>query len=195
MVYITKQNYDDAIRMFEKALNLQTLFKYQKGIAETHFNIGNVYVYKNDLENAKIHLHKSKELFQKIKSSRDIFYVNLALGNIYLSNDREKAFFFFKECTEYDLYYENSSLLYTLSDLYREKENYKKTIEVKSLLLKNKKLIKKDLCLTHKEIATDYSKINNIAKAKFHFNKAISLSDDRKERVSIRSEIDLLKSK
>jgi tetratricopeptide (TPR) repeat protein len=181
--------------MFEKALNLQTLFKYQRGIAETHFNIGNAYIYKNDLEKAKIYLHKSKEVFQKIKSSRDIFCVNLALGDIYLSNDKEKAFIFFKECTKYDLYYENSLLLHTLSNLYREKDDYEKAIEVKSLLLKNKKILKKDLCLIHKEIATEYSKINNIAKAKFHFNKVVSLSDDRKERVNIRSKIDLLKSK
>ena len=134
MVYIKKQNYDEAIRMFEKALNLQTLFKYQRGIAETHFNIGNAYIYKNDLEKAKIYLHKSKEVFQKIKSSRDIFCVNLALGDIYLSNDKEKAFIFFKECTKYDLYYENSLLLHTLSNLYREKDDYEKAIEVKSLL-------------------------------------------------------------
>lgn len=195
LIYIAKKNYDEAIRVFERVLKLQNLFKYEKGVAETHYNIGNAYVYKNDLDLAKIHLDKSKELFEKIKSPRDIFCANLALGNIYLSNDQEKALIFFEECTKYDLHYENSLLLYTLSNLYREKENYQKAIEVKSMLLKNKKLSKKDLSLAHKEIGKDYGDINSISKAKFHFNKAISLSDDRKERDIIRSEIKSLKSK
>lgn len=195
MIYITKQKYDEAIRMFERVLNLQTLFKYQKGIAETHFNIGNAYIYKNDLDNAKTHLYKSKKVFEEIKSSKDLFCVNLALGNTCLSNDKEKALIFFEECTKYDLYYENSLLLYTMSNLYREKNDYEKAINVKSLLLKNKKLSKKDLSLTHKEIGRDYAAINNISKAKFHLNKAIAFSDDRKERDNIRSEVDLLHSK
>jgi lipopolysaccharide biosynthesis regulator YciM len=79
--------------------------------------------------------------------------------------------------------------------LYRENNNYEKAIEVKSLLLKNKKLSKKDLFVAHKEIGKDYVKMNNTSKAIFHFNKAMSLSDDRAERDMIRSDIKLLKSK
>lgn len=195
MIYIAKQNYDEAIREFERVLKLQIMFKYQKGIAETYFNIANTYIYKNDLDRAKTYLYKSKDVFETTRNPRDIFCVNLALGNVHLPNDREKALVFFQECTKYDLYHENSLLIYILSDLYRENNNYEKAIEVKSLLLKNKKLSKKDLFVAHKEIGNDYVKMSNASKAIFHFNKAMSLSDDRAERDMIRSDIKLLKSK
>lgn len=158
MIYISKQNYDEAIRTFERVLKLQVMFKYQKGIAETYFNIANAYIYKNDLDSAKTYLHKSKDVFETMGSPRDVFCVNLALGNVHLPDDREKALVFFQECTKYDLFYENSLLLYILSDLYRESDDYEKAIEVKSLLLKNKKLSKKDLFVAHKEIAMTMSR-------------------------------------
>jgi tetratricopeptide (TPR) repeat protein len=80
MIYIAKQNYDEAIRVFERVLKLQIMFKYQKGIAETYFNIANTYIYKNDLEHAKTYLYKSKDVFETIRNPRDVFCVNLALG-------------------------------------------------------------------------------------------------------------------
>ena len=195
MVYISKQNYDEAIRTFERVLKLQVMFKYQKGIAETYFNLANAYIYKNDLDSAKTYLHKSKDVFETLRSPRDIFCVNLALGNVHLPDDREKAFVFFQECMKYDLFHEKSLLLYVLSDLYRENDDYERAIEVKSLLLKNKKLSKKDFFVAHKGIGNDYVQVKNVSKALLHFNKALSLSDDRKERDVIRSDIKLLKSK
>ena len=195
MIYIAKQNYDEAIRVFERVLKLQVMFKYQKGIAETYFNIANTYIYKNDLDHAKTYLYKSKDVFETIHNPRDVFCVNLALGNIHLPDDRKKAFTFFQECTKYDLYHENSLLIYILSDLYRENNNYEKAIKVKSLLLKNKKLSKKDLFVAHKEIGNDYVKMNTVSKAIFHFNKALSLSNDQAERDEVRADIKLLKSK
>ena len=195
MIHITKQNYDEAIRIFERVLKLHVLFKYQKGIGETYFNIANAYIYKNDLTNAKTYLHKSKEIFEAMPSERDVFCVNFTLGNIHLPEDREKAFSFFQECIKYDRYYENSLLLYTMSDLYREREDFQNAIDVKLLLLKNKKLSKKDLFVTHKEIGRDFAHLGNTSKSVFHFNKALSLSNDRTEREKIREEIKIIKSK
>ena len=195
MIHITKQNYDEAIRIFERVLKLHVLFKYQKGIGETYFNIANAYIYKNDLTNAKTYLNKSKETFEDISSAQDVFCVNFTLGNIHLPKDREKAFSFFQECIKYDRYYENSLLLYTLSDLYREREEFQNAIDVKLLLLKNKKLSKKDLFVAHKEIGKDFAHLDMASKAIFHFNKAISLSNDRKERDKLREEIKTIKSK
>ncbi len=135
IIYFDKENYDTAVSLYTRAMNIRRQLKDEPGIAKLHNKIGIVYQNQGLLEQALGHQMKALELFEKYKDDKGISYSLNNLGTIYQSLGRydeaikyhEKSIAIKEKIGDsYGLAgsYVNIGTIYQLNKNYTRAENY-----------------------------------------------------------------------
>ena len=89
IIYSSILDYDNAIKYYKES-DLYDLVKSSYNQAILNYNLGTVYLYKDDYDQATIYYKKSSELSQKTNDAYSLAFSKYGLSEIYLLQDKIK---------------------------------------------------------------------------------------------------------
>lgn len=88
IVYRELKQYDQAIEIYKKSLQIKSSLHDSLGYANTLENLGLAYSYQNDEENAVKHLNQAIEWYRQVGQVAEADQAQLSLGSIYIQLGR-----------------------------------------------------------------------------------------------------------
>lgn len=83
--------YDQAIEKYFESLRLTEDLKMEKESGKIYHNLGIAYQRLDNIEQALINFEKSKDLAEKTGDTHSLGFLNMAISNIYMETDHDKA--------------------------------------------------------------------------------------------------------
>jgi len=164
--HISKKEYDEAIKSIEEEIRIQKMFSYERGIAESKFNLANIYMYKNQIQKSIDLLKESTSIFEKINHSSGIYNSQITLMKIFFVNGNEsEAEKILEHYKNSDFFCNDVKTLTEISEIYRQNTAYQKSLEINKIKLKNIKS-SEDRAKTLMEIALDFEKLGDLKSCK-----------------------------
>lgn len=185
-------DYSEALISHQKALDIHVRLGDKRFIAGDYHNIGSLFRYTADFEEAKRYLLKAMYIREQMKASSEKDSVQLIIsytevGVIYrMLNQLDSAAYFYDKAYEFSKQLNHQKMLISVNgnraSLEHYRENYQKAIELNLADISYLKTHQENSSLTtrYNNIARAYNKLKNYPLAIEYISKAIDLCE--KER-------------
>jgi len=185
---LRKGKYEDALDNMYKALRYHEISNNYFGQSNIHLNIGNIYNFNNDYDNAYIEYKKSIYYYLKSgeKNPHDIAYTNI--GTIFLNkNELDSALFYFNKSLSIVKKNNRKNKEYTISGIYsniglifKKQQQFDSALTYfhKSLSLRKKIVYKIGEVNTKANIGLTYILMKKYSKAKKILLKALEYAKE-----------------
>ncbi len=171
---ITKQEQDAKQSLF-KGLSIYQRFSNKKGLAKNFANIGHFYEKTLNYDSAYFYQKKAMEVFESIGDEEGVALVNINLGSIYEDKEQfEKAFFHFHKALDWFEMAGNAEMLIdtynNLGDVYRKKGKYQDALKFtrKAEQLSKKTKAYSRLSSAYRDLGKTYNFLKN-TDSTFHY--------------------------
>ncbi|MFA6924197.1 MAG: AraC family transcriptional regulator [Bacteroidales bacterium] len=185
-IYITWNNYDEAMKRCKKALQTYKEMKDKPSIAKVLINIGNIYKYKNQYKEAEYYFQESLAILYELGVKKEISMVLNNIGNIYTAwDENETALKYYRRALKIAEELKNkediSMVLNNIGLIYKKIGKYSEALKnfTRILDIQNELKSKSIISTIYRNIAEVYEKQDDFQKALYYYKKSYDLMDKK----------------
>lgn len=184
--YIDQEEYEKALELLTKSIEInrqkQQFFQYRYNLACDYFDVGLIFVNKDDFASAREFYAKSQRIFERLKLKHELSDCYFNLGEIHFyEKEYQKALIYYNKGLNLDLAHNNlpnlasdyamiGELYLEIKDLEKAEDFFKKSLEI-SLGIN----AKPELASVYYDFGLLYKQKNQKVKAREYFRKSQEL--------------------
>ena len=185
LIYIDIKDYDSALKLLQKAVELNKEFYTPLGIARNLMAIGDIYFLQNQFPKALETYEQAKQILQEKGMKGDLAEAIVSIGRVaFKQNKLDQASQLYKQAfeiaNESNYAYEKCSSLMAHGELLKSKTEYPDSLDkfLQAMEIAEKSNLKKELMDCYLHISELYTQMGDNPKSYQYFKKHAAIKDE-----------------